>query len=62
MFPIDLETRQELTELRAEALIRSAEAAMATVQPARARQRFGLWLVGIGVRLACDGPTVPSRA
>ena len=49
MFPIDLETRQELTELRAEALIRSAEAATATMRPARARQRFGLWLVGIGV-------------
>ena len=59
MYPMDVETRTELARDRAAMLGRSAHE---TARPsARTRQRFGLWLVDVGLRLACERPLL-SRA
>ena len=58
MYPMDVQTRRDLAADRAAALARSIDR-----QPksARARQRLGLWLVDVGLRLACERPLL-SRA
>jgi hypothetical protein len=55
---MDVQTRRDLAADRAAALARSIDR-----QPksARARQRLGLWLVDVGLRLACEQPLL-SRA
>jgi hypothetical protein len=57
--PTDVETRRELAADRAAALARAIDPQ--TQRGARPRQRFGLWLVDVGLRLACERPLL-SRA
>jgi hypothetical protein len=55
---MDVRTRRELAADRAAALGRAIDQ---TQRGARPRQRFGLWLVDVGLRLACERPLL-SRA
>jgi hypothetical protein len=59
VYPTDVETRKQLAIERAASLALAGQGGAKTER--RARQRFGFWLVEVGLRLACDGP-VPSRA
>jgi hypothetical protein len=59
VYPMDVETRREFAADRAAALARSAHEATPT--GVRTRQRVGLWLVDVGLRLACERPLL-SRA
>jgi hypothetical protein len=56
---MDVQTRRELAADRAAALARAIDPQ--TQRGARPRQRFGLWLVDVGLRLACERPLL-SRA
>jgi hypothetical protein len=56
---MDVETRREFAAARAAALARSAHGT--TPAGVRTRQRVGLWLVDVGLRLACERPLL-SRA
>jgi hypothetical protein len=51
---MDVQTRRDLAVDRAAALARSV-GRQAPRSP-RPRQRFGLWLVDVGLRLACERP------
>ena len=59
MYPTDVETRRQLALERAMTLTRRKRGP--PTERARDAQRFGFWLVEIGLRIACERP-VPSRA
>ena len=59
MYPMDVETSRLLAGDRAGALARSMY--HAAPAPMTRRQRMGMWLVGVGLRLACERPLL-SRA
>jgi hypothetical protein len=57
--PMDVETRRQLAVERAATL---AHASRRPAPRSRAgRERFGFWLVQVGLRIACERP-VPSQA
>ena len=60
MYPMDVETSRLLAGDRAGSLARAMYHA-ARAAPMKRRQRLGLWLVGVGLRLACERPLL-SRA
>ena len=53
MYPTDVETRRQLSLQRAASL---AESGRSGESRGRTRQRFGFWLVEVGLRLACERP------
>jgi hypothetical protein len=59
VYPMDVQTRRELAAERAAVLARAVDPR--AQRGARPRQRFGLWLVDVGLRLACERPLL-SRA
>jgi hypothetical protein len=59
VYPMDVQTRHELAADRAAVLARAV--GPQNPRGVRTRQRFGLWLVDVGLRLACERPLL-SRA
>jgi hypothetical protein len=55
VYPTDVETRRQLTLVRAAHL---AESAHHEGPPGGTRRRFGFWLVEVGLRLACERPVL----
>jgi hypothetical protein len=55
VYPTDMETRRQLALVRTASL---AEARRNGESHRRTRQRLGFWMVEVGLRLACERPSL----